>query len=491
MKKRGVKKKVDSFRFSNIAAHHKQLLIIIISIVAIISLSLFMFTKEPVVGKAEETGIVPGEDCVKYCQFKTVNDGNNAFVNVPFGETVFTSIANKGINIHVKNISEGTCFLDVYYSRKNWGSKLNISLIPGQYALEFEESANNLRLEKVGCDSCVQPHSTSLGSYPAFGEYYEERSNILFGKYVTTNLSFKPDFAVNNSGNFYQSCQDNVTVQKYVCSTGQLVKENNTCSNNFECFNGFCVEKWTSSEGRFSLNFDNGVPDNYFWKDLNPVCLDENTLIKVVFEENKFKFVQETCVSGCHFGHKNGWNANCFTGCTDTDNDELTIQGNVTGLVLEDYPDGISYETLKTLSDGCSLDQTKIVELSCEGNYIKDTVVPCSSGNVCVSGACQERLPSVEAIEHSDKRQIKIKGLEDVTVPFFVSMTLYGENNSVLARSEIKYPHLNEGGTIYSYSDYPNENLVKKKEVIVYDVPDPNKWTVFLNETFVMEYNSS
>jgi hypothetical protein len=489
MRKRVGNKKVVSSRFINIAEHHKQLIIVIISIVAIIILSLFMFSKETTVGKVAEAPAVG--DCVKSCQFKSFRDGTPVLVNVPLGETVFTLRASSGINIHVKNISDGVCNFDIYPSLGSDTPKINVSLSVGQYAYAYDNPNYDLELESIGCDSCVNTHLTELGNYPRFGEYYSNYSTDVFDRYVLIDLSFKPDFVVNDSGKFSRSCQDNITINNYVCQNGQPVNESIICSEGDTCFNGYCAELWDYNDGRSGWNVKNSEPDSYFWQELSSVCLGENTLVKATMSDNGPVFENKNCPQGCHFGNNGGWGADCFAGCTDTDNNEINIQGNVTGLVSEDYPGGIHYGTLKTLSDACTLDETEVIELSCDGDNIKETKYDCPNRHICVGGACKERPASLEASETGSRDSVQIKVLEDVTVPFFVIMTIFDENKSFLARSETKSPPLNKNNYQYFYVSNNNYDLIRSKEVIVYDTPDPSTWNVYLNATYVVEYNES
>ena len=488
MRKRGKDKKVARSRFINIAEHHKQLIIVVISIIAIIVLSLFMFSKEITVGKSIEMGT---GDCTNYCQFKSFQDGSTIIVNVPIGETVFTSRGGNSINIYVINISDGICNFDIYPGSIGYTPKLNISLSVGQYAYNYNNPESDLKLESIGCTSCVQTHLTALGNYPSFGEYYQNYTSDVFNNNNLVNLLFNPDFILNDSGKFSRSCQDNITVKNYVCQNGQAVEETSNCVEGNICFNGYCAEVWKNYEGRVAWKLENSIPDSYFWQDLNSVCLGENSLVKVTLSDNGPVFEQKTCATGCHYGNKNGWGADCFTGCTDTDNGELNIRGNVTGLVSEDYPNGIIYGTLKTLSDACSLDETEVIELSCDGDYIKSSNYECPNRHICVDGACRERPASLEASEIWGHDYVRIRALEDVTVPFFVIITLFDENNSFLARSEHRYSGLNKYYDVNPRTYVSNTNLIRKKEVIVYDTPDPSTWNVYLNGTYVVEYNES
>ena len=489
MRKRGTGKKVARSRFINIAEHHKQLIIVVISIIAIMALSLFMFSKETTVGKVTQAPTVG--DCTDYCQFKSFRDGSAIIVNVPIGKTVFTLKNYNLINIHVKNISSGICNFDIYPGSIGDNPKLNVSLSAGEYAYTYDSPDYNIKLESIGCSSCVQTHLTAMGEYPTFGEYYQNYTSDVFGDNSLVNLLFEPDFILNDSGKFSRSCQNNVTVKNYVCQNDLAVEETINCIEGNTCYNGYCAEPWDGYDGRIAWKLENSIPDSYLWQDLNNVCLGQNSLVKVTLSDNGPIFEQKTCATGCHYGNKNGWGADCFAGCTDTDNGELNIKGNVTGLVSEDYPNGILYGTLKTLSDSCSLDETEVIELSCDGDYIKDTKYDCPDRHICVEGACAERPASLEASEVWSHDYVRIRALEDVTVPFFVIMTLFDENKSFLARSEHRYYGLNKNHEVNPRTSVQDTNLIRRKEVIAYDTPDPSTWNVYLNETYVVEYNES
>lgn len=128
-------------------------------------------------------------------------------------------------------------------------------------------------------------------------------------------------------------------------------------------------------------------------------------------------------------------------------------------------------------------------ELSCfvvdlEGVYSCDIL-----GNVDerINQLSNVPIGAIEASEIS-KREMKLTFNEEVGVPFFVVVTLYDENDSILSLNKQRFGPVNVGEVIIN-SNYYDLNLVKKKTAVVYDVLNPQIWKVHLVRDFEVLYN--
>ncbi len=98
------------------------------------------------------------------------------------------------------------------------------------------------------------------------------------------------------------------------------------------------------------------------------------------------------------------------------------------------------------------------------------------SGNIIVAGEI-------------DKTITRLTALENIEGTFWVSTTLEDGTGKIILFNRVLVPSVIKNMNYDFAVDYPYENTIKKKTVLVYDVLDPATWKVHLNETFVKEYN--
>ena len=220
-------------------------------------------------------------------------------------------------------------------------------------------------------------------------------------------------------------------------------------------------------------------------KKVHDFCKDNQTFVDFSCSETGLSVKETTCSNGCYYYGYHHY-PDCFNGCTDSDSDNIHVTGNITGLELKKQGKNY-YDSITTYEDGCS--GTKVIEHSCaeNGRIVKEEIT-CPEKMTCVKGACIENPALVSASEWN-KEGITIKAKADTKKPFWVIITTYDKDNSILSISRTKSLALEKYENVYLSADVPNSDQISKKTVEVYDIPDPSKWTVYLNETYVIEYD--
>ncbi|MBT6367475.1 hypothetical protein HOJ75_02205 [Candidatus Woesearchaeota archaeon] len=176
--------------------------------------------------------------------------------------------------------------------------------------------------------------------------------------------------------------------------------------------------------------------------------------------------------------------------CLDPDNENVSVRGDTIGIELEQTSMGTYQEKRVLKSDGC-FNETHVVEQTCgENDYIVSETVQCPPKTFCSEGACIDIIPVV-SISDISKSVTELYIDENITVPFSVITQLYDENGTVIVFNKVLYPSAQKDDVIQMTVTYDTIDTVKQKSVTVYDVPDPSVWKVYLNETFVAEYDNS
>lgn len=121
-------------------------------------------------------------------------------------------------------------------------------------------------------------------------------------------------------------------------------------------------------------------------------------------------------------------------------------------------------------------------------NVLNNENFVCEQGDdLCLNETFGNLNKHVVEAHDVSKLITKLQVNRDIDVSFWVHITLYDLNNQVLYQSKQKYSPLSIGDVLIS-SPFYDENLVKKKTAIVYDVLDPQVWKVYLNESFEVVY---
>jgi hypothetical protein len=522
MAKKRVKKKV--VRKSKKHHHDKPFIITFISLFAVLVVFLLFLFADNFVGKSFETGNVT---CINYCKFSTSMDlisksSETLYVIVPEGESTHATFSGLPVKIFVKNIEEingvkkcnfglilpnlpdNTDFGSewfVEYSGFSFEDFKNLSFSIGE-TITLDESLFSggntndylldlLKLEEIGCQECIDIDDDNdvISDYSEFGEF----NVTLDDKHNLIDYSFKGTYALDDSGKLEDSCQSPNIIKEAVCnSNGTASFVEKECPSGLGCVDGVCVKcskssgyyggdyvrllnEFTTSEGKYL--------DSLYIDDVNNYCKDNKTLIEYSCSDNKVLIEESSCSGSCSLASGVGI---CFDGCSDSDGEDAYVQGEITGLKLENW--GNDYdEKIKVEKDGCLNGQ--VVEKYCDGNYIKEKLLSCSEGYSCDEGACVQ--PKIFKIWEDSKTSVGFKPIKNISTPFWVVISLKGEDNGVILFKKTLYHNATKDESFYNFGYYSNDDLIKKKEVLVYDVDDPSEWTVYLNKPFVVEYNET
>jgi hypothetical protein len=88
----------------------------------------------------------------------------------------------------------------------------------------------------------------------------------------------------------------------------------------------------------------------------------------------------------------------------------------------------------------------------------------------------------------SRKKFPRLEALEEITNPFFVATTLKDKDGIILSFLQERFDPRGFG-SYTTRTSYHNPDAIFSKEIVVYDVLDPRKTTIYLNESFLEEYN--
>jgi hypothetical protein len=172
--------------------------------------------------------------------------------------------------------------------------------------------------------------------------------------------------------------------------------------------------------------------------------------------------------------------------CQDSDLNDTSKKGTITGIEL-DLTSGSAENKLTSKQDSC-YDSSKVIEYVCsEDNFVDWELETCPEKTICLDGACVIAPPLLNA-EDVSKTTTKLFAIENVDKPFWVITTLLDEDGAIILFSKILYPSLEKDQPYDHIVSYPDLDLVKTKKVVVFDVNDPSLWTVYLNETFEVQY---
>jgi hypothetical protein len=481
MVKKRVKKKV--VKTASKTDHQKEYLIAIISIVAIIGLVSLLFFTDTFVGKGYYTENVT--DTTPVCVFKFTSENNQeSKLLIPKGQTGIIPYEENLINIKVNDITsedDGTCtFQYLWDYGKEFESEQDL-IIGEEYSFYW----GNLMLEDVIGSECSGQEDYYLSFFNQ--ENYKNHK----GKYYTNNIQYEPAFIQGSKTLHENSCESDSSVKKYSCIENNLTSKITECPEDYSCAKGVCFQCvdnqdsdviWMKRRVNFSL-FNN--EDEIISKNINDFCKDNQTFVNFSCSATGLNVKETTCSNGCYYyGYKSY--PGCFDGCTDSDSDNIKIKGNITGLELKQSGDNY-YDSITSYEDGCS--GTKVVEHTCaENGKIIKKEIECPEKMTCVEGACIER-PALVSAQEWNKDGVRIEAIKDTKKPFWIIITTYDKDNSLLSVSRTKSLALEKYESVHLSADYPDSDQIYKKTVQVYDIPDPSNWTVYLNETFVMEYD--
>jgi hypothetical protein len=172
--------------------------------------------------------------------------------------------------------------------------------------------------------------------------------------------------------------------------------------------------------------------------------------------------------------------------CNDPDLNDTSKKGTITGQEL-DLTSGSVENKLVSKEDSC-YDSSKVIEYVCnENDFVDWELKTCPEKTICLEGACVLAPPLLNA-EDVSKTTTKLLAIENVDKPFWVITTLLDEDGTIILFSKILYPSLEKEQPYEHIVSYPDLDLVKTKKVVVFDVNDPSLWTVYLNETFEVQY---
>ena len=528
MVKKRVKKKV--VRKAKKHKHDKSFIITLISLFAVLVIFLLFIFADNFVGKSLETNLNNTNDstCIDYCKFSTlfddfVTDNPEYFVSVivPENEKVHTTLLDFPVEIVVNSVEEiegvKYCNFNVTFS-----DSFNMGYMDNDWFIEYlgisKENFNNftftigesiswpesslssyyldnnfildiLKLEEIGCQSCIDidDDNDMLPDYTEYGQYemdIDNHSNLL-------DYSFKGGYALDSTGKIEDSCESDNVIKEAICDGGVASFVENECPEDLACVDGVCVQ---CKENSFNDGYKEiGLKNQYFISEnefsnflyiesLHTGCKDNKTLIEYSCSENKIEIEESSCSGDCHIASGRGI---CFDGCIDEDEtDNIYNQTQITGLRIKGYGD--NYKDEVTIEeDGCL--NEKVVEKYCEEGYIQDKLVDCPEGYSCDDGACVQ--PKIFNIWDSSKTGVGLEPLENISIPFWVIILLKGEDEQILQFKRTLYPNATEDMSFFVSAYYPYKELIKKKEVIVYDVDDPNQWQVYLNKPFVKVYD--
>ena len=485
MVKKRVKKKV--VKTVSKTDHRKEYLIATISIAAIIVLVSLIFFTDTFVGKGYYTE--NATDTSPVCFFKFNSDNNQkSELFIPKGKTGMINFNNEIINIKINDITGengGTCIFQYNWEYNDEFEDEQALIIGEDYSFYW----GNLILEDIigsQCSPLYGPDSKnkilSFFNNPNFKNHEE--------KYFMSNINFEPAFVQENKIIHENSCESENSVKKYLCTENNLTSEIVECPEDYSCTKGVCFQCIDHQDSEFDwmkgrVNFSLVDGDNIINKKVNDFCKDNQTFVDFSCSETGLNGKETTCSNGCYYYGYHHYPA-CFDGCKDSDNDNIHVAGNITGLELKKQGKNY-YDSITFYNDGCS--GTKVVEHTCaeNGRIIKEEIT-CPKKMTCVQGACIENPALVSALEWN-KEGITIEAKADTKKPFWVIITMYDKDNSILSISRTKSLALKKYENIYLSADVPEPDQISKKTVEVYDIPDPSKWTVYLNETFVMEYD--
>jgi hypothetical protein len=450
----------------------KPLVVAIVSLIAIIILAFLALFTSQFYGKAIAEGCIG----VSYCEFEYTN-GQTYTLNVAEGETVLVNHNYRLVNVKVNEVTNNTCKFDLIPANEDDSDIRGITLL-------MEGTQDGLKLVKTGClDNCLNLNS-NLNS-PMFGEFnYDDETSFYANRIHYSKFLFSPKYVLADR-KYENTCTDE-GVKEYFCANQQLDERTLTCSSGNSCWKGSCMsctDNYNSTylyqrdEVDFTI-YDGNEPKEYYFKDF---CKDENTLVDASCNPG-IELTEITCEEGCYLDEHDV--ARCFSGCVDSDSSSTETKGNVTGLY--DYLDS-SNTKVKFVEDGCK-DLKTVIERTCGTNgKVSYQEIPCTGDKVCQDGKCtQFNALSVNssnfALDYKNFNT-KLRTVNEIEVPFWVITTLKDEDGMILSyKKELFEP--NNGYTYNSELTFNNPDKVEKKEVIVYDVPDPSKWSVYLTNTY-------
>jgi hypothetical protein len=439
----------------------KPLVVAIVSLIAIIILAFLALFTSQFSGKAIE-------GCtLSYCQFEYTDNGQDYTINILENQIGLIDYNNSLLNINVVEANENNCKFDLIPANRSNQDNNGIVLTAG-------ETEDGLKLLSTACETanCIE----SSTNHPFWSEYSYE---IINGQY--SKFNFEPKYVVADQ-KYVNKCEDKTSFD-YSCENDLLQTDDNQCSEDYSCWKGSCVsctDNYNNSDkterGKVAFSID-----GEFSHEFNDFCKDENTLIDASCNPG-IKLTEITCDNGCYLDEHNV--AKCLQGCVDSDDDNTEIKGNVTGLYTSEdtFEDQIVYR-----EDTCKNTDSKVViERTCGDDHrIVSQEITCSGANVCQNGKCTTFSALNVTLSNFNKQSsfdTSLESIGEITVPFWIVTTLKDEDGKILSyKRELFEP----GESSYnSYLTYHNSNLVEKKEVIVYDVPDPSKWSVYLTNNY-------
>ncbi|MBI2668452.1 hypothetical protein HYX14_01285 [Candidatus Woesearchaeota archaeon] len=157
---------------------------------------------------------------------------------------------------------------------------------------------------------------------------------------------------------------------------------------------------------------------------------------------------------------------------------------------LDDDGDGFA-DCLDLADCAEHLDCLTPTELACDDGYDNDgdTVKDCEDTDCATNIACKKPLAEfVVKAEEADKLHTKITAGEDINKVFWIFTTVKDKDGTILIFNKELVSSMKKDEIYTSTITYKNPEKIAKKAVVVYDTPDPSKWTVYLDQKFEQTY---
>jgi hypothetical protein len=372
----------------------KQAVIAIVTLVLLVGFSIFLLSKGTSVGKGIDDGIddeLNQDVCLTSCTFKTIYGGDVKYVTVAQGESGYTYIGKEAYNIKVIQVEENVCRFVIQNILSQGYTQRDLTLHEDLYEYNDDTTFELFSIQHE-CQECIEPNAeyTTL-SYVAIG--YDSLDSRISKK---ANITIQPQYILDSvDGIKYNTCRNNITVLQEQCigNTTEL-----SCNDGFTCQEGVCTQCTELSKENtddVELEF---TPDQIKQRFQN-YCIAKS-YVQFSCSDNQMVIEKEECAIGCYPGKSYNDDPICLNECVDTDQEDITIQGNTTGIKINDFRTGFR-EEVWTEQDGC-LNEQVVIEKSCNANgYISTQRHTCPDHTVCRQGACINAPPTFFAQEIS------------------------------------------------------------------------------------------
>jgi hypothetical protein len=117
-----------------------------------------------------------------------------------------------------------------------------------------------------------------------------------------------------------------------------------------------------------------------------------------------------------------------------------------------------------------------------------DCITKYSANHICTSGKCVLNPADIITITEVDRAQSKLTAHQKITTPFYVFTTVKDSNGVILTFNQEKVTSMEQSAEYISKVGYNDPNKVTQKLVVVYDLPAPKTWKVYLKSAFKQSY---